>query len=152
MKIFLYSIIAIVFFSAFAKAGDIDYAYDEAGRLSGVLQREDGGRISYIYDGMGNLVCQGNACDIYVRPESCGGKKPCYGQINAGIKAAGFGAKLNIAAGHAFAEDISMTTDCELEMEGGWNADFSNKSGFTSIEGTLTISDGEVTLDGIVLE
>ncbi len=154
MKRFLFCT-AMLLAASFAQAGETKYIYDDAGRLTGV--RYVGvAATSYVLDPMGNLICAGDDCDIYVESsKSCGNKKPCFGSFGRGVNAAGTGATLNIASDSPFAEDISVDSDTNLRIEGGWLPDFSGKNGentMTILQGSLTVSDGAVVVVGISIE
>jgi YD repeat-containing protein len=140
-------------------AGSVRYVYDAAGRLTGV-HYEGVSRTSYILDPMGNMLCAGDGCVIHVETESaraartaenCAGKNPCFSSVGRGIDASGAGANLKLTFEFPFDEHISVVRDTRLLIEGGWNSDFSEKNGSTTIRGSFTIADGVVVVDGIVI-
>ncbi len=129
--------------------GEIEYAYDQAGRLTGV-NCQGGSRTTYVYDAMGNLLCSGDDCDIHVEATKvCGGKKPCFDLIARGLDASGFVANVLICSDASFAENITLARDTQVLLQGGWNAGFSEQNGSSVIQGSLTLEKGTVEVDGI---
>ena len=150
MKTYL-NLLLLMLLASFAGAGVVNYEYDDAGRLTRV-HYQDVSRTSYIYDPSGNVVCIGDTCDVYVeQSKTCGGKKPCYELVGKGIRAAGASANLKIAADSAFPEDLIIDQDTDLSIQGGWSSDFVQRAGNTSIQGSLTVKKGTVTIDGIAI-
>ena len=129
--------------------GEIEYAYDQAGRLTGV-NCQGGSRTTYVFDAMGNLVCSGEDCKIYVETSKvCGGKKPCFDLIARGLDASGFVANVLICSDASFAENITLARDALVLVQGGWNDDFSEKNGSSVIQGSLTLEKGTVEVEGL---
>ena len=150
MKTYPYLLLFLLV-AAFAGAGVVNYEYDDAGRLTGV-HYQDVSRTSYIYDPSGNVVCIGDRCDVYVeKSKTCGGKKPCYELVGKGIRAAGASANLKISSDSVFSENVVIDQDTDLAIQGGWSPDFVQKTGSTSIQGSLTVQKGTVTVEGLPL-
>ncbi len=52
-----------------------------------------------------------------------------------------------------FTEDITFDRYVQFTLSGGWNSDFSSHlSDFSTIEGSLEISDGTVTVENIIIQ
>lgn len=51
-----------------------------------------------------------------------------------------------------FYGDIQIDRDISITMRGGYDCTYSNNSGRTTLEGSMTISSGTVTIEGLVIE
>jgi len=51
----------------------------------------------------------------------------------------------------SFTEDINLNRSVRVTLDGGYDSGFSTHVGVTSIFGSLTISDGSITVDGLVI-
>ena len=88
---------------------------------------------------------------LYVEPSaSCGGNTPCYGTIQEAMNAAGSGAVIKIAAGRYY-ENLALSSEKALTIQGGWNPAFTIQSSTTTID-SLTVSNGTVTAEYIVCQ
>ncbi len=136
-----------------AWASVVNYKYDAAGRLSGV-EYEGVRRESIICDQMGNVVCTGDACEIYVeKNRSCGANRPCYPTIAQGIGASGYDTTVNIASDSSFAEHVVAEPGVQVVVETGWNSDFTAKTDTPAvIEGSLTIASGSLVIGSVVIQ
>jgi len=87
----------------------------------------------------------------YVDPSgSCGGNSPCYTTVQAAVSAASTGTTIKILLG-SYNENVSLSTSKELTLSGGWNTSYTSQSSTTSVN-SLTISNGGITVDNLVLE
>ncbi len=74
----------------------------------------------------------------------------CYATISEAYAAASSGDTI-LAQGLAFAESLNANRLIGMTIQGGYAADFSTKSGTTSIIG-LTLQSGTLTLDGLTVQ
>ncbi|MBC8176585.1 MAG: S8 family serine peptidase [Deltaproteobacteria bacterium] len=81
---------------------------------------------------------------------SCGGNTPCYTTVQGAIDAAGTGATIKILQG-SYSEDVTLSTSKQVTLSGGWNASYTTQSSTTTVN-SLTISNGSITVDNLVLE
>jgi len=81
---------------------------------------------------------------------SCSGKTPCYSTIQAAIDAASSGATIKIAQ-ETYDENLTLGSSKELILSGGWDATFTTQSS-TSTVNSMTISNGTVTVDNLVIQ
>jgi YD repeat-containing protein len=51
-----------------------------------------------------------------------------------------------------FSEDIHIDRDISITLQGGFDCTFYNNGGVTTLDGSMTISNGTVTLEGFVIE
>jgi len=51
-----------------------------------------------------------------------------------------------------FSEDIYIDRDITISLHGGFDCTYYNNSGITTLEGSMTISNGTVTIEGLVIE
>lgn len=70
---------------------------------------------------------------------------PNYGLLINAYNAAG-SADIIKAQNHTFDENLQLDNNYNVTFEGGYDADFLNKTGFTTLQGTLNISNGRVTV------
>ena len=88
---------------------------------------------------------------LYVDPDgSCGGNTPCYTTVQTAVNAASTGTSIKILQG-SYSENVSLSTSKELTLSGGWNTSYTTQSSTTSVN-SLTISNGGITVDNLVLE
>ena len=89
--------------------------------------------------------------DIYVESSgTCNGNTPCYSTIQAAINGAISGSTIKIAGG-SYGEDVSLSTSKNLTFKGGYDSTFITQSSTTTVN-SLTISNGSITVDNLVLE
>ncbi len=75
----------------------------------------------------------------------------CPGSINAAISSADCNATVEIPAG-IYIEDVEVSEYKILRLQGGWNCSHTSRDGEdTVIDGSLTIRDGRVTVDGLIV-
>ena len=88
---------------------------------------------------------------IYVDPSgSCGGNTPCYTTVQAAVNAASTGTSIKIVQGN-YNENVVLSTSKQVTLSGGWNSSYTTQSSTTSVN-ALTISNGGITVDNLVLE
>ena len=51
-----------------------------------------------------------------------------------------------------FSGDIHINRDITITLQGGFDCTYYNNSGITTLEGSMTISNGSVTIEGFVIE
>lgn len=51
-----------------------------------------------------------------------------------------------------FAEDLTLDRDISFTLKGGYADDFSSITGFTTLNGVLTISSGSMIVDGLIIQ
>ena len=89
---------------------------------------------------------------IYVRQDGlCGGKDPCYPSIQNGINSAQSPVIMEISH-EAYTENVTLNDSKVLTLKGGWDATFGSRPSSTAIHGSVTISDGTLIVDGIILQ
>jgi hypothetical protein len=90
--------------------------------------------------------------DIYVAPGgNCSGKAPCYSFIQDGIDAAGFFTTINVTQ-DTYTEDVILDESKVLTFRGGWDSTFTTNLSKTAIQGSLTISDGILIVENLILQ
>jgi len=89
---------------------------------------------------------------IYVSKEdgSCSGHNPCVRNIQDGIAMASAPSIIKITEG-TYDENIILNIDQEITLQGGWDANFTSNSSYTTINGSLTITHGTLTTENIIL-
>ncbi|HTZ17676.1 MAG TPA: SBBP repeat-containing protein [Dissulfurispiraceae bacterium] len=73
-----------------------------------------------------------------------------YDTIWAGYSGVADAGTLQIEA-QTFAEDLTLNRNISVKFQSGYNCNYSANSGFTTINGSMTISGGTVTIENIIL-
>lgn len=56
-----------------------------------------------------------------------------------------------ISRAHSFSENLNLSLPVSVQLVGGYDSDFVNKENYTEISGTVTVSQGTVTVENIVI-
>jgi hypothetical protein len=89
---------------------------------------------------------------IYVAREgSCAGKIPCFSSIQGGINAANNSVTIEITQ-ETYDEDVVLNSPKQVTLRGGWDLTFTTIQSNTTINGSLTISNGKLIVEKIILE
>jgi hypothetical protein len=89
--------------------------------------------------------------NIYVALNGvCNGKIPCFSPIQAAIDSGDNFATIMIT-GETYSGDIILNSPGVLTLQGGWDSTFTNCLSWTTINGSLTISDGTLIVENIIL-
>jgi hypothetical protein len=76
---------------------------------------------------------------------------PCYSRINNACQDSEACQSIRVKAGF-YPENISFAKPFKVFLSGGWNSDYSTNSGGNStIDGTLTITQGTLVIDRLIL-
>lgn len=51
-----------------------------------------------------------------------------------------------------FVEDLTLNRDISFTLEGGYSDDFSTRPGLTTLDGVLTIANGSMVIDGLIIQ
>jgi hypothetical protein len=88
---------------------------------------------------------------IYAKCDgACSGKTPCFSSVMSGIGWMQTNTIMNLTQ-ETFAGDVVYNSPEVLTLAGGWDGTFAAISSSTVIHGTLTIQNGTVVLDSVVL-
>ncbi len=89
---------------------------------------------------------------IYVSKDGlCSGHTPCFPNIQNGIAMASAPSIIKITQ-ETYNENIILDFDEEITLQGGWDADFTSNSSYTSINGSITITNGTMIIENILLQ
>jgi hypothetical protein len=89
---------------------------------------------------------------IYVGQDGlCGGKSHCHTSIQSGIDSVQSSTILNIT-GESYNEQVIFDGPEEITVQGGWDTHFTSCSSYTTIHGSITITDGTITIENVILE
>ena len=80
-----------------------------------------------------------------------GGNAPCLPKIQDGIALASMPMTMKITQ-ESYTEDIVLDYAQVIILQGGWDADFTSNSSYTTIHGSVTISHGTMINERIMLE
>jgi hypothetical protein len=91
---------------------------------------------------------------IYVEPNSvCGGKTPCFSNIQSAINFASIGETIINVSGQTYIENLTInSTDSTIILKGGWDVNFTTRNITTTVKGMLEISDGAMIPDNIIIQ
>jgi hypothetical protein len=89
---------------------------------------------------------------IYLDPGgACDGNLPCHGDLPAAIDQAAGLAILQMAEG-TYSGDVEVDENKKIVIEGGYNGIYDYHPGkYATLEGVLTIAEGEVTAGNLVI-
>jgi hypothetical protein len=76
---------------------------------------------------------------------------PCWPNIQNGIAHASGPSIIEITEG-TYNENIVLDFDEEITLQGGWDANFTSSESYTTIKGSITITNGTMILEYIILE
>jgi YD repeat-containing protein len=82
---------------------------------------------------------------------TCNGYTPCSSTIQNAIASAGAQATIRITQ-ETYVENVILNTPKEIILQGGWDSAFTNCLSSTTINGSLTISDGTLIIENIILQ
>ena len=113
--------------------------------------------VSLTATGTGGAVTMTKSAYITVEPCSAlgtvkiGGTNYYYTSIQNACTALTNGESLQLQA-LDFTENPDLNQNISVSLSGGYSCDYSSNPGFTTIHGTLTISDGKVTISQIIIQ
>ena len=89
---------------------------------------------------------------IYVSKDGeCNSNHPCYPNIQNGIASASIPATIKIT-GETYIEDILLDFSQVVTLQGGWDTNFTSNSSFSTIQGSITITNGKMIIEWIILQ
>ena len=90
---------------------------------------------------------------IYVskNDSSCNGHDPCRTNIQNGIALLSGPSIIEITE-ESYDGDIVLDVDEEIMLEGGWDTNFESCSSYTTIKGSITITNGTMIFEYIILK
>ena len=89
---------------------------------------------------------------VYVSLDGvCSGKSPCLTTIQTGIDSAEAFAAIYVTQ-ETYNEEVILDNPKVISFEGGWDSTFTAIQSNTTINGSLTISDGTLIIENIILQ
>jgi len=89
--------------------------------------------------------------DIYVNSDGqCNGEAPCFTTISDACRSAGNALNIKVSSGDYF-ESLILNLDKEINLTGGWSDNYSLLSSAVTINGSLIISDGCLSVENLVI-
>lgn len=83
----------------------------------------------------------------------CGAKTPCFSNIQAAINTTPIGETIIYATNQTYSENITLNrANTTVILSGGWDNTFTNVISFTTVFGTLEISDGVIVPENLVIQ
>jgi hypothetical protein len=80
----------------------------------------------------------------------CGGKVPCYKVLQTAINSSESFSVINVTQ-ETYTENIVFNGPKFLSLRGGWDLTFTSSPSYTVIQGSLTISNGKLIVEYIIL-
>ncbi len=141
--------IAFAYMSATTSSAEtINNVYDDLNRL---IRTEygDGTALIYDYDEVGNRT-QRTVCTNL--PARIAGVTPTYYlTLQAAYNAATNGATIQVM-NTIFYENVNLNRNISITLTGGYVCDYSSNPDYTTIDGTMTITSGTVSVNKIILQ
>ncbi len=138
--------IAFAYMSATTSSAEtINNVYDDLNRL---IRTEygDGTALIYDYDEVGNRIQKTVCTNLPVRVTPT-----YYLTLQAAYNAATNGATIQ-AMNTIFYENVNFNRNISIILTGGYVCDYSSNPDYTTINGTMTITSGTVTVNKIILQ
>jgi sugar lactone lactonase YvrE len=89
---------------------------------------------------------------IYVGQDGlCGGKRLCFTSIQNGIDSAQSFMIMEITQ-ETYNEDIILDDPKVVTLQGGWDTNFTSSSSYTAINGSITITNGTMIIENIIVK
>jgi beta-glucanase (GH16 family) len=89
---------------------------------------------------------------IYVSKDGiCSGNVPCFSDIQKGIASASGPSAIEITQ-ETYDENIILDFDEVIALQGGWDTNFTSNSSYTTISGSITITNGKMTIERIIFK
>lgn len=108
----------------------------------------------YNIEQLGSLDLLGPYIPVYVaQTGNCGGKTPCYDVLQTAINSSESLSVINLTQ-ETYAESIVFSSPSSpkfFTLRGGWDSGFTSCTSDTEIQGSMTISDGKVIVENIIL-
>jgi YD repeat-containing protein len=128
----------------------------EASRTRVVLHFCDGQRGDDDFAANGLIVDQGGPGAPwntgYVSKNGlCNSHGPCFSGIQQAITSAS-GASIMRITQENYIENIVLNSEQAIMLEGGWDTNFTSCSSYTTIDGSITITNGTIIIENIILK
>jgi hypothetical protein len=81
----------------------------------------------------------------------CNGNKPCFPMVQNGIGNTSAGAEIYITQ-ETYDENIVLGFSELVALRGGWDTTFTSKSSYTTINGSLAITNGTIIVENILVK
>jgi hypothetical protein len=89
---------------------------------------------------------------IYVGQDGlCGGKSLCFTSVQKGIDSAQSITVIEITQ-ETYYEDVIFDDPKVVTLHGGWDATFASNSSYTTLNGSITITNGTMIIENIILK
>lgn len=133
-------------------AESITHVYDDLNRLTRT-EYGDGTALVYDYDEVGNRTQK------YVRPTTCtnlptriAASTPVYYPTFQAVFAAAIEGATIQSMNISFIENLNFNGNLSITLDGGYGCDYTINPDYTTINGSMTITSGAVTVNNIVLQ
>lgn len=129
-------------------AESVNYTYDDLNRLTRA-EYGNGTAISYSYDEVGNRTQK------YIQATTCSSLpvkmvSAFYSTLQSSYTLAADGNAIQ-AMSIDFNENLNLNRNVSIRLDGGYDCDYTINPNYSTIRGTLTISDGTVDVRNIVV-
>ena len=82
---------------------------------------------------------------------SCSGHSPCFPNVQNAIASASAPTEVEITQ-ETYNENIILDFNQVIFLSGGWDVNFESCSSYTTIDGSLTIKNGTIIIENIILK
>ncbi|HTZ18224.1 MAG TPA: hypothetical protein VMB78_07270 [Dissulfurispiraceae bacterium] len=81
----------------------------------------------------------------------CGNKIPCFASIQSGIGAVQSSTIMEITQ-EIYNEQVNFNKLEGITLRGGWDTSFTSNPSYTTISGSINITQGTITIQNIILK
>jgi hypothetical protein len=87
----------------------------------------------------------------YVQPVLISGTSPAYYSTLGAAYAAALNGSILLSREYSFSENLNLNRNISVTLKGGYNSSYSSNSGYTTLHGILTIGNGSLTVENLVI-
>ena len=87
----------------------------------------------------------------YVQPVLISGTSPAYYSTIGAAYAAALNGSILLSREYSFSENLNLNRNISVTLKGGYNSSYSSNSGYTTLHGILTIGNGSLTVENLVI-
>jgi hypothetical protein len=87
----------------------------------------------------------------YVEPVQISGTSPAYYSTLGAAYAAASNGSILLSREYSFSENFNLNRNISVTLKGGYNSSYTSNSAYTTLQGILTIGNGSLTVENLVI-